>query len=133
MAQMSVEAFKSQENNLLKKTEQGSAEAYRLLGDLYYKGLSGNEKNSEKAYSYWVKAADIGDDIAAGIVGIRLFDGEYGKEKRVDAIPYLKVAARYSEKYGNATKPMLMLGDAYNEGIGCEIDKEKGVFCSLGG
>lgn len=113
----------------MKKAEQGSAEAYGLLGDLYYKGVSGNEKNSAKAYSYWIKAADMGDAIAAGTVGMRLFDGVYGEEKRADAFPYLKMAAKHSEKYGNATKPVVMLGDSYNKGIGCEVDKEKAKNC----
>ena len=129
MSQMSVEAFKTKENSLLKKAEQGNAEAYRLLGELYYKGISGNDKNSIKAYSFWIKAADMGDAIAAGTVGMRLFDGVYGEEKRADAFPYLKMAAKYSEKYGNATKPVVMLGDSYNKGIGCEVDKEKAKDC----
>lgn len=125
MAAMSVEAFKARESSLKNSIQNGDVEALRLLGNLYYIGLSGNEKNHDKAYPFWKEAADKGDPIAAGNIGTRLFDGVYGKERQSEAFPYLEMAAKYCEQYGNMTAPLVKLAHAYNNGIGCEKDKKK--------
>ena len=124
MAKMSTEAFRARENNLLNRIQNDDIEAYRLLGDLYYKGPSGNENNENRAYTYWIQAADKGDPIAAGNVGIRMIQGVYGEEKRSEAYPYLKAAVKYADKYGSASMsaPFFWLGEAYASGIGCEYD-----------
>jgi TPR repeat protein len=110
---------------LQKRIQNGDIEALRFLGDLYYYGLSGNEKNHDKAYPCWKEAADKGDAIAAGNVGLRLFDGVYGKERQMEAFPYLEIAAKHCKQYGNVTKPTVYLAHAYYKGIGCEKNKKK--------
>ena len=128
---MTEREFRLKERELLKRAQGGEAAAYRALGDLYLGGLAGNEKNEMKAYPYWLKAADSGDKIAAGNVGIMLFNGKCGKDRIVQAFPYLKVAGDYSDKLGRSTKPLVMLGLAYSNGIGCEKNKDKAKSCFL--
>ena len=129
MQALSVEEYRNKENNLQKRIQNGDVEAYRLLGDLYYSGLSGNERNEERAYTFWLQAADRGDEIAAGNIGMRMFAGVYGKERQPEAVPYLKSACKYADGFGNITTPLVMLGDAYRLGIGCQKDISRAEAC----
>ena len=121
MSILSEEKFREIEQQYFLEANNGDITAYRKIGDLYYNGCSGSEKNHQRAYPYWKKAADAGDATAAGLIGIRLFLGEYGKDREGEAIPYLLTA---SEAGTNGSTPQLLLGRAYDYGMGIKKNKE---------
>lgn len=116
MGSITKEEFLEAEKSLKDRASQGDMDACKTLGDLYYQGYSGNDNNNEKAFPYWKKAADAGNVSAAGLIGIRLFTGTYGKNRVAEAIPYLIAAA---DAGACGTGPQFMLGMAYDNGIGC--------------
>lgn len=89
MMKMSVEAFKMKEKKLQEKAQKGDADAYRELGDLYYTGLSGNERNSQKAYPYWRQAAERGNSVAAGRIDGSLITDLSENKKKNKPISYV--------------------------------------------
>lgn len=120
MSSITKEEFLEVESSLKDRISQGDIDACKTLGDLYYQGYSGNDQNDEKAFPYWKKAADAGNVSAAGIIGIRLFTGTYGKNREAEAIPYLMAAA---DAGANGPGPQYMLGMAYQFGRGCRENK----------
>ena len=120
MGSISQEQFDKLEKQYLSEANNGDISAYRKLGDLHYNGCSGNEQNHHKAYPYWKIAADAGDPVAAGLIGVRLFLGEYGKNREAEAIPYLLTASNAGT---NGSAPQLLLGRAYDFGLGCRENK----------
>ena len=120
MSSVTKEEFLELEKSLLSDANNGDIIAYKALGDLYYQGYSGNDKNNEKAYPYWKKAADAGDPTAAGLIGLRLYSGVYGENRKSEAIPYLIAAA---DAGSNGPGPQVILGMAYEHGMGCKENK----------
>ena len=121
MGSISKEDFQELENTLLSQANNGDIDACKRLGDLYYQGYSGEDQNHQKAFPYWKKAADAGHASAAGLIGIRLFTGEYGADREREAIPYLIAAA---DAGVNGAGPQVTLGMAYEQGIGCVQNTE---------
>ncbi len=124
MAGFTKEQFLDFESRLQKSAKAGNIDACKMLGDLYYKGISGNDDNDEKAFPYWKKAADNGNATAAGLVGMRLFSGTYGEGRESEALPYLRLAA---DKGTNGAGPQIMLGLAYASGLGCRKDRSQAI------
>lgn len=112
---------KTEFNNIVQtvktRADSGDIEACKELGDLYYQGYSGNDENHQRAYPYWKKAADAGNEEAAGLIGFRLYLGDYGEDRESEAIPYLIAAAD-----ADVMSPGIqyLLGSAYESGIGCK-------------
>lgn len=99
--------------------DAGNVEAMRLLGDLYYQGPSGNDKNIRDALPYWQRAVDNGDFSVANKVAVAYKNG-WGCEKNVkEAFRYFKMNADRGAK-----DALYLIGDAYEHGeMGCPKDE----------
>lgn len=87
-----------------RSAEQGRADAQRILGLLYSKGI-GVKPDRQKAESWWLKSADNGDMLAQYIVGIAYYRGDIRKQDRVAAMRYLMAAAAQGSDEAKAYLP----------------------------
>ena len=89
--------------------DTGDVSAAKMLGDLLYRGPSGNEKNIETAFPYTKMAADGGDTIAQRIVGAVYEEGTASIAENPDlAMSYYLKAA-----YGGDSMAQCRLGCMY--------------------
>lgn len=99
---------------------QGCGESLFTIGKFYFDGL-GVEQNSQKAFEYWLKAAQLGDDVAMVWVGniywlgFEVVDVDY-----YEAFRYYKMAAELGNSDGQ-----YHVGDCYQRGLGVKKDIEK--------
>lgn len=75
---MTQDEFSKTIEQLKEVVQGGDTDAMRMLGDLYYQGVSGNELNLAAARPYWKMAADRGDLICALKIGLDLL--QHGEE-----------------------------------------------------
>ena len=54
---------------LKQKAENGDVRSIKDLGDLYYQGISGKEKNVLAAFPYWKRAVDNGEKYRKDLTG----------------------------------------------------------------
>lgn len=101
-------------DTLKAKALDGDVQAMRHLGDAYYQGASGKDRNITAALPYWQQAADCGDISVAYKVGCAIYNGEGCAANAAAAIPYFKMAA----DAGNRDAQFSM-GLSHMKGIGC--------------
>lgn len=99
---------------LKEKVENGDAVAMKNLGDLYYQGVSGKEKNVPAAFPYWKRAVDSGEKSIAYKVGLAFGTGDGGIKSDSDALRYFLIAADNGE-----SDAQYMVGLYYESGAGC--------------
>lgn len=101
-------------SRLKERADNGDTAAMKNLGDAYFQGKSGKEKNYSAAFPYWKSAADHGELSVAGKVGGAMIFG-IGCAKDVrGAIPYLTKGADYGDAMAQ-----YQLGLCYESGNGC--------------
>lgn len=109
-------------NNLIETLkEQVEAEdvnAMRMLGDMYYQGISGNDENLSDALPYWQLAANCGDAVCACKVGLCLLKGN----NEIQGFQYLLKSA--STGYADA---QYWVGLCYLDGLGTEKNHSAGI------
>ena len=107
---------------LLKRAEEGDAEAQNELGDCYYFGEK-IEEDIDQAVIWYLKAASQGNDDAQYSLGWCYENGE-GVEKDDSSafMWYCKSAEQGNPDAQNN------LGCCYNNGIGVEEDKQKALY-----
>ena len=103
---------------LIKRAESGDAEAQFHLGLAYYQG-NGIEESHEKAFEWWLKAANQGVEVADYCLGCILF-------KRKD---YQSANKYYLKAIQNPliNEAGFWLGIIYEYGLGVEKNIEKAV------
>ncbi len=99
---------------LKQKAENGDVRSIKDLGDLYYQGISGKEKNVLAAFPYWKRAVDNGEKSIAYKVGMALSTGDSGIKSDSEALRYFLIAADTGE-----TPAQYMVGMYYESGVGC--------------
>ena len=110
-----------------KAAEQNLSKAIYSIGSYYEQGLGGLEKDTEKAFEMWLKAAEIGDlglaqftvgncySVAAELMGM--------EENQYEALQWYLLAAEngYSTAQNNVAV-------AYQQGIYIDQDFDKAVY-----
>ena len=103
----------AQDRELIRKAQNGDAEAQYRLGGFYQYGLGGFENNEEEAVKWYMKAAEQGHADALCCIGHCYRDGIFFKENKEEAMKwYLKAAEK-----GDAGA-QYVLGDTYFLGLG---------------
>ena len=114
--------FSQQINNLKRKIATGDITAIGQLGDLFYQGESGEEKNIDQALVYWKMAASKGNAFYAYKAG--LLGSEYGNDNnRKQCIDFLIQAAE-----SGISGAQHSLGYLYLDGEGVEKDASKALY-----
>ena len=93
------------------------------LGDLYYQGPSGNDKNVAAALPWWQEAADHGERTVACKVGCAYLNGENCTHNEKLALHYFLMATAFTTD----AEPKYFVGYCYENGIGCHINKRKAI------
>lgn len=114
---MEQQKFDELVDTLKEKALGGDVEAMKHLGDAYYQGPSGKEKNIKAALPYWRRAVDNGDVSLAYKVACAIFNGRGCEADESAALPYFKLAADAGDR-----EAQFSMGLAYMEGIGCVKD-----------
>lgn len=91
---------------LLKLAKQGQAEAQRMLGNLYDKGL-GVAQSYEKAVRWYRKAAEQRDPAAQYHLGLKYANGHGVPENQMQA--YIWFAIAFNNGYRAAADPLRVL------------------------
>ncbi len=101
-------------------TNSGIAHAYCILGNIYYNGY-GVEKNVEKAIEYFIKAVNLGDDVAREFLALYFAPellssqliapslSEYDRDTTTDydTLTLNQIHAKYMLKLARANNSML--------------------------
>jgi TPR repeat protein len=112
--------------------EQGRANAQRILGMLYAKGI-GREPDSEKAIFWWLKAAENGDMAAQFNLGLSYHKGDMVTQDRLSAIRFLMAAATQGDDEAEAymSRVEAELTDAERQQLHHELEKPGQAFPDL--
>ena len=105
---------------LKEKALNGDVDAMRNLGDAYYQGPTGKEKNISAAFPYWKKAADNGDAFLALKVAYAYIRGDGCEQDDEMAFYYFQLAAD-----GGNVESQYNVGLCCENGIGCPENLEK--------
>ena len=98
-------------DDLRTKAIDGDLEAMSKLSTWYYYGTNGLVQSCELAYSWAVKAADLGNNRAKVSVGLMLYEGEGIERNPAEGALYLGLAVAMGEPRG-----ALYLAQFYFEG-----------------
>lgn len=101
----------------------GNVAALKLLGDMYYQGPSGTEKNVAAALPWWKQAVDRGDYSLAPKVAYAYLNGDGGETNKKLALHYFKISADRADNMDS----QYTLGLMYENGIGCHANKRKAI------
>lgn len=105
--------YESLVSTLKQDIDSGDVGAMRLLGDTYYQGISGIEKNIVAAFPYWKMAADHGDVCCSREIGLCYIHGKGCMVDGVKGVAYLTFAADHGDASAQEA-----LGIAYETGLG---------------
>lgn len=111
------EKFKTE----LPKAEQGNVKSQYAVGEMYEKG-KGAEKDSKKAFNWYIKAANQGNKKAAYKVGLAYLKGRGVKRDYKKAYRWLKQSA---DK--NYVRAQYYLGEIYENGRGVLKDYDQAL------
>lgn len=106
-----------------KSAEHGDKNAMKLLGDMYYQGPSGNEKNVSAALPWWEMAVENGNYSLAHKVGYAYYTGDGGTKDEKKALFYYLMATEYTVD----AEAEYTVGLFYENGIGCHANKRKAI------
>lgn len=93
---------------------RGDVQAMKWLGDVYYQGDDKHASNLSLALKYWKMAADHGDTLSQGKVGISYLNGNGLPKDQKLGLKYIELAANAGEIY-----PQFLTGMCYLNGVGC--------------
>lgn len=117
---------------LKQKVQNGDSMAMKHLGDAYYQGASGKEKNVSAALPYWKMAADNGEYSVAFKVGHAYYNGLGCSKDEVTALRYYKLSADHGDLEGQ-----FVTGLCHEHGFGCTVNTETAKYyyekAALGG
>lgn len=105
-----------------KAADKKNARAYSLLGNLYFSGGYGLQKNECIGVEMWKKAAELGDDIGLYEYGLCYKEGICLKKDNIKAFKLIKNSA----KKGN-TEAQYFTGVCLFQGIGTTKDTENAL------
>ena len=108
---------------LEQKAQKGDAMAMKHLGDAYYQGATGKEKNTSAALPYWKKAVDNGEYSVAFKVGTAYFNGLGCKKDEITALRYYKLSADHGDIEGQ-----FVTGLCHEHGFGCTVNTETAKY-----
>lgn len=112
------------EQKLLEKIKSGDSQAMMDLADLYYRGVSSNERNYKKSFPYYKMAADNGEAVAMTKTGVALINGVAGVKQNIEeGISYLYKAAEKKEPGS-----LHYLGLLHERGSYLPKDEEKALY-----
>ncbi len=114
--------FNARVSSLKLKAEAGDMQAMKQLGDAYYRGVSGNGKNTAAALPYWQKAVDNGELSVASNVAYAYYTGDGCRENEKTALHYYTLAA---ETYD--PNALFAIGLFHEQGIGCWPSNNKAI------
>ena len=115
--------YRRAHKHLKELAESGHAKSQTILGFLYEKGL-GVEKDAEKAFSYYKKAAAQGLAEAESRIGHLLLDaGDAMKVDEQDAFSWLESAANQG-----VAEAQLTMGKLYREGKHVPLSNRKATI-----
>lgn len=99
----------------LQKDAEENALSARILGSLYYNGI-GVEKNNEKAFRYYLQAAEKDEPMAMNNVGVFYFNGIAIKKDKVKAVKWFRRAAKHGNTIAmNTMAALYMQGNTVNK------------------
>ena len=87
------------------------------LADIYLRGLEGYPQDLERAYGYYLRAAELEHPVSQYNVGVMLKDGQGAKKNLDEALKWLSKSGR-----GGYGKAYFYLGDLYARGKGLKQD-----------
>ena len=102
--------------------ERGNAHAMRTVAACYMRGVGGVERDRQKALEWINRAAEAGDIVSLGNVGVMYYLGEGVKCDVQKGVHMFEQAAK-----GGDTNAQYKLGIAYIKGDGVPKDEEKGL------
>lgn len=112
------ENIESNYEKLIKDLESdvacGDVQAMKWLGDVYYQGDDKHASNLSLALKYWKMAADHGNALSQGKVGISYLNGDGLPKDEKLGLKYIEMAANAGEIY-----PQFLTGICYLNGVGC--------------
>lgn len=101
----------------------GNVQADIALGNTYYGGLYGTEKNMKAAYEHFRQAYEVhGNVAAAASMGLMLLRGQGVEQDTARGLDLLMQASRAGYAYAS-----VLLAYAAYEGLGCEADAGKAI------
>ena len=103
-------------NELLKRAQDGDAEAQRTLGLIHKNGQDVIQDYAE-AVKWFLRAAEQGDALAQGNLGIAYTNGEGAVQDHTEAVKWFRRAAEQGESQSQG-----LLGVAYGIGRGVTQD-----------
>lgn|GEM_PF-2744389 len=104
----------------MRASEKEYADAKALLGDMYMKGIGGLEQNSETAFRLYMKAAELGSELADWRIAKCYLSGN-GVEKDLEkGYEWLKKETKRDNR-----DAYLLMGYCYAKGWGVTQDKEE--------
>lgn len=115
---MTQDEFNKTIEQLKEVAQGGDTDAMRMLGDLYYQGVSGNELNLVAARPYWKMAADRGDLICALKIGLDLL--KHGEENTGFQYVLRSTNAGYADA-------QYWVGLCYLDGLGTVKSPSEGI------
>jgi len=115
---------KQAHKELIKMANDGYLDALHRLGYSYYYGKSGFEKDWTKAYKWWKKSADMGNEYSMLELALMYEHSQGTRRNRNKAFLYTKMAA--DKGYLRA---LTNLGYCYYWGIGTKKDVSAAVDC----
>lgn len=104
--------------DLIKKLEMdvvsGDIQSMKWLGDVYYQGSQAHPSDLKRAMDYWKMAADRGEPLSQGKVGLSYMTGNILPKNERLGLEYLEKAA-----VAGQVQPQRFAGMAYLYGTGC--------------
>jgi Sel1 repeat len=105
----------------LPKAEQGNAKSQYSIGEMYEKG-KGAERDAQKAFQWYQKAAKQGNKKAAYKIGLSYLEGKGAKKNYNNAYKWLKKSATK-----NYVRAQYYLGVIYEKGKGVSKDNQEAL------
>lgn len=112
----------SETKDLLEKAEEGDSNALVRVGRMYQKGFGGFEKDEEKGFEYYMKAADDGYPVGMYNASLCLKQGRGCKKNLKKAFNLMKEAAE-----NDLEKAVSEYGRMLMDGTGTEKDVKKAI------
>ncbi len=104
--------------NLEADVANGDVKSMKWLGDIYYQGDDKHVSNLPLALKYWKMAADYGDSLCQGKIGISYLNGSGVPKDEKLGLKYVEMAANAGEVY-----LQYIAGMCYLDGVGCDKNR----------
>lgn len=123
MGAVTQQEFEQMAATYQEQANRGNVASMKLLGDMYYQGPSGTERNVAAALPWWKMAAEHGERSLASKVGYAYFKGDGCEKDEKLALYYYHMAADYTDD----AQSEYTVGLFYENGIGCHANKRKAL------